>query len=275
VAEAELMTNHLLAFSAELQAESPPGGIPTTDPAYGLPAFWVPERDRERALAMGYAVFNLSTVVTTHLTEVLKQHVYELLTRQETQKLIDSLAKRYPKVIEGVVPDMLNLGTVQKVLQNLLRERVSIRDMLTIVETLADHAPRTKSPEILTECVRQAMARVITKQHVSPDGKLYVMMFDQEVEELISQATQYTEQGSVLALEPSLAHRILDALRRGMEQFSVLQVQPVLACLPTVRSQIRRLTEKFFPNLIVLSHSEIAPAVQIETVGVVRLSDGN
>ena len=232
VADGDLMTNHLLAMSAEEQADNPLNGIPTTEPAFGLPALWIPERDRERAQAMGYTVVNLSTVITTHLAEVLKQHAHELFTRQETQKLIDSVGKRYPKVIEGVIPDMVSLGSVQKVLQNLLRERVSIRDLVTIIETLAEHSSSTKSPEILTEYVRQALGRAITRQYMAGDGKLYVMMFDQEIEELISQATQFSEQGSMLALEPSVARRILDSLRRGIEQFSILQMTPIVACVP-------------------------------------------
>jgi flagellar biosynthesis protein FlhA len=164
---------------------------------------------------------------------------------------------------------------VQKVLQSLLREGVSIRDMLTILETLADRAPKTQSPEILTEFVRQSLARTITKQYASSDGKIYLMMLDQEIEEIIQQATQYVEEGITLALEPNLAQRILDTIQKGIDQFSVIQMQPILACLPTIRSQMRRLTEKFFPNLIVLSHNEIVPSTPIESIGIVRLSDVN
>ncbi len=276
VAGSELMTNHLLAMSAEDEqaAENPLGGIPTTEPAFDLPAIWIPERDRERAQAMGYTVVNLSTVIATHLTEVLRRHAHELLTRQETQDLLDNVSKKYPKIIEGVIPDMLNLGQVQKVLQSLLRERVSIRDMLTILETLADRSATTKSPEILTEFVRQGLSRNITKQYVSSDGKIYLMMLDQQIEEIIQQATQYGEEGATLALEPSLAQRILDTIQSGIEKFTLLQLTPILACLPGIRGQVRRLTEKFFPNLVVLSHNEISPTAQIESVGIVRLGGG-
>ncbi len=271
VAGAELMTNHLLAMSADETTENPLGGIPTTEPAFGLPAIWVPERDRERAQAMGYTVVNLATVIATHLTEVLRQYAHELLTRQEAQKLLDSVKKKYPKVIEGVVPEMLSLGQMQKVLQNLLRERVSIRDMLTIIETLADRASTTKHPALLTEYARRALSRSISKQYMASDGKLYMMMFDQEIESLIQQASQQSEDGVILALEPSIAQRILDSIGQAIEQFSVLQMQPILTCLPTIRPQVRRLVEKFYPNLIVLSHAEILPTVQIETVAIVRL----
>ena len=275
VAGSELMTNHLLAMSAEEQADNPLGGIATSEPAFGLPAVWIPERDRERAQAMGYTVVNLATVIATHLTEILRQHAYELLTRQETQKLLDSVGKKYPKIVEGLVPEMLNLGQVQKVLQNLLRERVSVRDMLTILESLADHAGSTKSPDSLTEYVRHTLARSITKQYTNDDGRIYVMMLDQQIEEIVQQATQYADQTPILALEPALAKRVLDAIQRGIDQFSMLQIQPILAVLPNIRPQLQRLTEKFFPNLIVLSHSEIAPTAQIETVGVVRLGEEN
>ncbi len=271
VAGAELMTNHLLAMSADESTENPLGGIPTTEPAFGLPAIWVPERDRERAQAMGYTVVNLATVIATHLTEVLRQYAHELLTRQETQKLLDSVKKKYPKVIEGVVPEMLSLGQIQKVLQNLLRERVSIRDMLTIIETLADRASSTKHPALLTEFARRSLSRSISKQYMASDGKLYMMMFDQEIESLIQQASQQSEDGVILALEPSIAQRVLDSIGQAVEQFSVLQMQPILTCLPAIRPQVRRLVEKFYPNLIVLSHAEILPSVQIETVAIVRL----
>jgi flagellar biosynthesis protein FlhA len=273
VASAELMTNHMLAMSTEEQTENPLGGIVTTEPAFGLPAVWIPERDRERAQAMGYTVVNLSTVIATHMTEILRQYAHELLTRQETQKLLDSVKKKYPKVIEGVIPEILDLGPVQKVLQNLLRERVSIRDLLTILETLTDHATESKSPDYLTEFVRRALARTITKQYATSDGRIYLMMLDQEIEQIIARATQQTDQGVLLALEPGLAQRVVEAIQKGIDKFSLHQTQPILACLPNIRVQVRRLTEKFFPNLIVLSHNEIAPTVQIESVGIVRLSD--
>ena len=272
IASAELMTNHLMAMSAEEETGNPLGGILATEPAFGLPAVWIPERDRERAQAMGYTVVNLATVIATHLTEVLRRHAHELLTRQETQDLLNSVSKKYPKVIEGVVPDLLDLGKIQKVLQNLLREQVSIRDMLTIIETLADQAATTKAPEVLTERVRQALGRTITRQYVSSDGKVHLLMLDQEIEEIVAQATQHTEQGAtVLAMEPTTAQRILDGIQKGMEQFSVLQTQPILACVPAIRYQLRQLTAKFFPSLVVLSHNEIAPSTQIESVGIVKL----
>jgi flagellar biosynthesis protein FlhA len=272
IASAELMTNHLMAMSAEEERGNPLGGILATEPAFGLPAVWISERDRERAQAMGYTVVNLATVIATHLTEVLRRHAHELLTRQETQNLLNSVSKRFPKVVEGVVPDLLDLGRVQKVLQNLLREQVSIRDMLTIIETLADHATTTKAPEALTEHVRQALARTITRQYVSSDGKIRLLMLDQEIEELVAHATQHTEQGAtVLAMEPTTAQRVLDGIQRGMEQFSALQGQPILACVPAIRRQLRQLTAKFFPSLVVLSHNEIAPSTQVESVGIVKL----
>ncbi|HBF34171.1 TPA: EscV/YscV/HrcV family type III secretion system export apparatus protein, partial [Candidatus Sumerlaeota bacterium] len=192
VAGAELMANHLLAMNADDQSANPLGGIPTVEPAFGLPAVWIPERERERAQTLGYTVVNLSTVVATHLTEILRQYAHEILTRQETQKLIDSVKKKYPKIIEGVVPEIIDLGTIQKVLQNLLRERVSIRDLLSIIESLTDHAPETRNAEVLTEFVRSSLARTITKQYMTADGRIYLMMLDQEIEQALSRATQQT-----------------------------------------------------------------------------------
>jgi flagellar biosynthesis protein FlhA len=211
------------------------------------------------------------TVIATHLTEVLRGHAAELLGRQETQSLLDAISKKFPKILEGVVPDILTLGQIQKVLQNLLRERVSIRDLQTILETMIDRSSLTRDPELLTEVARQALARNITQQHLAEDGKLYIMMLDQEIEDAVIQATQLTEAGRTLALEPRAAQNILTAIQRGIEQFALMQAQPILACLPNIRSQIRRLTEKFFPNLVVLSHGEIAPNTPIESLGVIRL----
>ena len=272
VARGEMMANHFLAMAAE---ELPPAieGVKTVEPAFGLPAVWIAEKDRERAQAEGMTVVDHATVIATHLTEVLRTHAAELLGRQETQALLDSLSKKFPKIIEGLVPEVLTLGQVQKVLQNLLRERVSVRDLQTILEALVDKASLTNDPDLLTEYVRHALARGITRQHLAEDGKLYVMLLDQEIEETMVKAVQQGESGRILALDPRTAQNIINSIQRGVESFTLMQTQPVLACLPSVRAQLRRLTEKFFPSLVILSHSEIAPNTRIESLGVVRLAN--
>ena len=272
VARGEIMANHFLAMGGE-DIEGSVEGIETKEPAFGLPALWILEKDREQAQALGFTVVDSSTIIATHLTEILKQHSHELMGRQETQNLIDAFTQKYPKIIEGIVPDLVSLGVIQKVLQNLLKERVSIRDLQTIIEVIADHAPTTKSTDILTELVRQACARSITRQYVNDDGKLYALMLDQDVEETLAQAIKPMENGSILALEPNTAQRILNALTNAMEKFATLNTFPVVICMPNVRSHLRRLIERFLPQLVVMSHTEVAVNVPVESVGLVRLTD--
>jgi flagellar biosynthesis protein FlhA len=272
VAHGELITGHLLAMSAD-EDLTPIDGIPTTEPAFGLPALWIPEHQRERAMAARYTVVDLSTVVATHLTEVLKAHAHELLGRQETQNLIDGLKRQVPKVVDGVIPEVVSLGVVQKVLQNLLRERVSIRDLLTIIESLAEHGAVTKDSDQLTDLVRQSLARTITRQHLDEEGTVHLMMLDQEVEDTLIQSMRATERGTYLVLDPNLAQRFLMSLGTNMEKFSVLGEQPVLAVLPALRSQVRRLVERFLPQLTVISHNELLPEVKINNVAIVRFAD--
>jgi flagellar biosynthesis protein FlhA len=275
VAGGELMTGHLLAMSPGGAEDKSLQGIPTTEPAFGLPAIWIPEREREKAQSKGYTVVDLATVVATHLTEVLRRHSHELLTRQDTQGLLDQLGKRNAKAVEGVASDVISLPTMQKILQNLLKEQVSIRDLLTIVETVGEVASKVQNPDQITELVRQALSRNITKQYVAQDGKLYLMVLDQEIEDAVVKSTKVSEAGSFLAMEPSLAQRILSSIRDGSDKFGVMNLHPVLACIPQVRQQLVTLTEKFIPGLVVLSHAEISPSTDIESLGVVRLSNAN
>jgi flagellar biosynthesis protein FlhA len=272
VAAGELLTNHLLAMSAD-ENLPPLDGIQTTEPAFGLPAVWIPEHLKEKAMADGYTVVDLSTVVATHLTEVLKTHSHELVGRQETQDLLDGLKRQFPKVIDGVIPELVSIGAVQRVLQNLLRERVGIRDLVTIIESLAEHAPATKDTDQLTDFARQALARTITRAHLSGEGIIHLMMLDQQVEDMLVQHLRVTERGTYLVLEPTVAQRLLASIGRHMEQFSVIGVPPVLAVLPALRMQVRKLVERFLPQLNVLSHNELLPEVRIHNVATVRLAD--
>ncbi len=268
IAEFELLKGHLLAMGEAEDQGRLLNGIPLIEPAFGLSALWVADSKRDEASALGYTVVDSPAVIATHVAEVLKSHAHELLTRQETQGLIDMLAKKFPKLVEDVVPDILPLGLIQKVLQNLLRERVPIRDMLTILETLAEQAVSIKDPILLTEYVRQALARHITQPLLAEDGTLRVMMLDRDIEETILRATKVTDQGMSLIMEPEAAQCILNVLEQGIEQWSDTLGMPIVTCLPAVRASLRRLAENFFPELIILSHNEIPAHIHVQTLNI-------
>ena len=272
VSRGSIMTGRLLAMNPGT-IEKEIDGIQTTEPTFGLPAVWITTSDKQKAQMAGYTVVDPSTVITTHIKETIKRHASELLGRQETQALIDKFKESNPKVIEELIPDVLSLGKVQKVLQNLLKEQISIRDLRTILEQLADYGPSSKDTDILTEYVRQAMARPITKQFQSADGSLSVMTLDRGVEELIQSSIQRTEVASFLALEPTVAEKLLVKLQEAVEAMSPqIETSPVLLASPGIRHHLRKFIERFIPDLAVLSHSEIIPSVQIKTLKVVDLN---
>ncbi|GAB4255267.1 MAG: flagellar biosynthesis protein FlhA [Deferrisomatales bacterium] len=264
----ELKDGHYLAMNPGI-AEGGIEGIPTVEPAFGLEALWIREDKREEAQIRGYTVVDPSTVVATHLTELIKRNAHELLGRQETQNLLDAVKSQAPALVEELVPNLLPLGIVQKALQNLLRERVSIRDLRTVLETLADYAPMTKDPELLTEYVRAALRRAITKQYQDADGKLAVIAPDHRFEETLSQAVQRTDHGSFLSLDPATAQRVLQVLGKAAEDVSLLNHVPVVLTTPGLRLPLRKLIEKVLPSLVVLSHSEVEG--DIKTLKVVSL----
>ena len=274
VANGELMMNHYLAMDPG-NADGKIGGVPTKEPTYGLPAFWIKEGARENALAKGYTVVDLSTVLITHLSDVIRRHAHELLGRQEVQQLVDNVKTSCPKVVEELIPNLLPLGAVGKVLQNLLIEQIPIRDMLTILETLADWAPMIKDADTLTEYVRQALARTITKLYQSPEGNIPVITLDQNIEKTVAQAVQQTEQGSFLPIEPNVAQKIMNNVTRNLEKFSQLNQQPVVLCSPLIRSHFKKLADRFIPDLVVLSYNEIVNNIQIHSIGTVVLDDAN
>jgi flagellar biosynthesis protein FlhA len=208
-----------------------------------------------------------TTVLATHVTEIIKSHASELLGRQETKALLDNVAETHPKVVEELVPKMLSIGEVQKVLQNLLKERVSIRDTVTILETLADYATFTKNPAVLTEYCRQAMGRSICKPHQNDSGEIAVFTVNPEIEKSLSDAVVQTEQGAYLALEPRVAKDIMARVRRTLE--STGSAGAVILCSPNVRMYIRQLLERFMPNVTILSHNEVPPNVRVLSVGMV------
>ena len=274
IARGELMTNYFLAMNPGTVDEKI-DGIPTHEPTYGLPALWIKANAKENAIAKGYTVVDLAAVMTTHLSEVVKRHGPEFLGRQEVQQLLDNLKDSHPKVVEELVPSYLSLGGVVKVLQNLLREQVPIRDLLLIMETLADWAPISKDLDLLTEYVRQALARTISKMHQTRDGILPVITLGHDVESAISAANQQSEQGSHFALDPVTAQKIVNKLGRLLEKSSSLNYQPVIVCSAQIRCHFKKLVDQFIPNIPVLSYNEILSTVEIQSLGTLELSDAN
>lgn len=270
VASAEVMINKYLAISPATEKVGIEG-IPAKDPTFGLPALWIDERDVERAQLAGYTVVDVPSVITTHLTEVIKNYAHELLGKQDVQKLLDNLSKTHPKVVEDLIPGFLNLGAVQKVLQNLLRERVCIRDLQTILEALSDYANVTKDTDILTEYVRQALARGITRQLQNPDGSVSVILIDPRVERSIIEAVQTTPQGSYLALDPATTEKVVEAIRKSFEEGMQKGYQPVLLCSPAIRRFVKKLTERVSGSIMVVSHGEIAPGTKVYSIGTVKI----
>ena len=270
VARGELVVGHYLAMHPG-NAPDDTFGIPTTEPAFGLPAVWIKEGDKEQAQLAGYTVVDLATVIITHLTEVIKRHIHELLSREEVQKLLNRFAQDYPKVVEELVPSLLSLGVVQKVLQNLLREQLSVRDLLTILETLADYASLTKDPMVLTEYVRHSLARSITKKYQSDEGEIAALMLSFELETNLTKAIQSTEHGSYLALDPALGQRLLAELNKAVETVLAQHLMPLLLTSPMLRPHLQRMTEPFLPQLVVLSQNEIAANVRVRNLAVVKV----
>ncbi|WP_029545637.1 flagellar biosynthesis protein FlhA [Selenomonas sp. AB3002] len=269
IAKGELMLDHYLAMNSGTVFEEVPG-IETVEPAFGLPALWIPESEREQAELNGYTVVDAVSVLATHLTEVIKQHADEILGRQETQNLIDNLKKSNQSLVDEVVPDILSVGDVQKVLANLLRERISIRDMATIMEVLADYGHATKDTEILTEYVRHAMARSLTQANVQ-NGILPCVTLDPALENRIAGGVQRTDHGSYVSLDPDSMQRLLQSLDTELQKLTNMGYQPIVLTSPAVRLYFRKLVERSVPGLIVLSHAEIEQSVEIQILGVVKI----
>jgi flagellar biosynthesis protein FlhA len=270
VAQGDLMVGYFLALHSG-EALRQIEGIPTREPTFNLPALWIPNSRKEEAQHLGYTVVNLASVIATHLSEIIRLHCDELLGRQEVQKLLDRLSRTHPKVVEELVPGTLTLGIIQKVLQNLVRERVSIRDLLTIMETLADYGAYTKDPDILTEYVRQRLGRALSKNLETSDHKIMVYSLDPFVEDLIKDSLQKTEYGVYLAMPPETAEEIIQALKEAVDNSLAQNLQPVVVCSPAVRRHLRRLVERHFPGLWVLSPHELVTDAQLQSLGVVSL----
>jgi flagellar biosynthesis protein FlhA len=266
----EMMMSHLLAMDPGDVIQKVEG-IETTEPAFNLPALWIPPEREEDAKFAGYTVVDNSTVIATHLTEIIRENAADLLGRQEVQQLLDNLAKTYPKAVDELVPSLLSLGQVQKVLQNLLNERISVRDLLSIVETLADYAPMSKDPDLLTEYVRQKLARSIVDPHIQPDGTLKVITLDRKAEDYLSKNIQKSDQGAFLSIDPRIAEGLLQSVKQETEKCLAANIQPLILCSPVLRRHLRRLTEQVAPATMIISHAEIVRNINIQAVGKVGL----
>ena len=270
MARGELLLNHYLAMSPGIEDDSIEG-IDTIEPSFGLPAKWIAEDMKEHAEMMGYTVVDPPSVVSTHLTEVIKANAHELLGRQETKQLIEHLRETAPILIEEVTPNPLSIGEVQKVLAKLLKEKVSIRNLPVIFETLADYGKMSSDTDLLTEYVRQNLARQITTTLVGGDQRLQVITLSGRVEKIIADGVQQTEHGNYLSLDPNDSQTILETMASKLEELALMEQQPVVLCSPAVRMYVRQLTERYFPNVPIISYNELEASVEVQSVGVVNV----
>ena len=269
VAHGEVMLGRYLALKPE-EIDEPVEGIETVEPTFGLPALWIAEQDREEAEMKGYTTIDVPSVISTHLMEIIKRHADELLGRQQVQTIIDNLRKQQPALVDEVVPKMFSIGEIQKVLANLLRENVSIRDIGSILEILGDYGNITRDADLLTEYVRQKLRRAITKSFI-PDGKARVITLNPDVEKAVSGSIRQTEKGAVLALEPSQIQQILSGLKQAVDHFLSLGIAPMVITSPQIRRHIKNLSAQVYPELVVLSYGELEQNVEIYSDWTVNL----
>jgi len=270
IGRGDLRPKYLLAMDPGTVA-SPIKGIPTKEPAFGLDAIWIPENDKEKAQFSGYTVVDLSTVVTTHITELVRSHAHELIGRQEVQALLDNVAKDYPKVVEELVPGLLSVGQIQQVLSHLLREQISIRDLRTILETLADWAPHTKHTERLAESVRRKLSRSITTKYVNGEGTLVLTSLTPNLESTLSESIQLTDEGSLLSLEPGYAQQLINKLNQAAERFVEKGHTPLILSSAHLRPALAKFIERYVPGYSVICHQEIAPNTKVQSLGVISV----
>lgn len=267
-----LVSGSLLAMGPEGK-ERPADGIPTKEPVFNLDAYWIADKDRDAYISEGFTVVDHATVIATHLTELVRNNAHELLTRQETQKLIDNIAPTHQKVIEEISQNQVNVGVVQKVLQNLLREQVSIRDLITILEAVADASSSTKDPDMITEYVRQKMARSILKPYLV-DGILNIHILEKTLEERLLGSIQPTDQGQVLALDLGFSQKLIEKIGNEAKKAMLQNYQPVILVHPLLRGRLRRFLDRYIQGITVISHNEIPPQIRIQSVGVIRINEG-
>ncbi|NDC38147.1 MAG: flagellar biosynthesis protein FlhA [Proteobacteria bacterium] len=273
IGRGEIKSQHLLAMDPG-NVSAPMEGIPTKEPAFGLDALWIPESDKERAQIAGYTVVDPSTIITTHITELVRSHMHELLTRQETQYLLDTVAKDSPKLVEELVPTLLTVAQVQQVLVHLLREGISIRDLKTILEVVGDWAPNVKHPEKLAEQVRRRLARSITAKYLSGDGMLPLVSLAPNLERAIAETVQQSDEGSYLSLEPGFAQLLITKLSKASEKFLEMGQTPLVLVPAHLRPALARFVERFVPGFAVISHQEIAANTRVQSLGVVTVDAG-
>ncbi len=252
---------------------NPVDGIPTKEPAFGLDALWISPASRDDAELAGYTVVDLPTVIATHLTEVVRTNAHELIGRQEVTKLVDGIKKTHPKVVEELIPEHMTIGSLVQVLKGLLKEQVSIRDLLTIMETLGDEAQKTKDTEMLVEGVRKRLARSITRKYTNDEGIIPVLSLSPMVEETITNSLLQTENGIQLVMDPHTANRLIMELSRQIERNPEIASSPILLTSPTIRRHIYKLTSRFIPQLVILSHNELTADAQVSSVGTVEIAN--
>lgn len=268
VSEGEILFDHYMAMNPGY-VEEEITGIPTFEPSFHLPAIWITEGQRERAESLGYTVVDPPSIIATHLTEIIRQHIAELLTRQDVQNLVNNLKETNPSLVDELIPKLLGLGEVQKVLQNLLKEGISIRDLLTIFETLADYAPSTRDTDILTEYVRQSLKRAISNKFFPPNETTSVVTLDPKIEQEIMASVKQTENGAYLTLDPERTKAIIKSVETEIAKLENLGKNPIIITSPIVRMYFKRLTEDYVKDLIVVSYNEVENNVELQSVGMV------
>lgn len=271
VAKADVMPGHLLAIDPGTGQRGLVQGIETKEPAFGLPALWVPEDAREQAQIAGYTVVDASSAIATHLSELIKRHGHELLGRQEVQALLDEVGNAHPKLVEELIPTLLPLGTVVRILGNLLKEGIPIRDLRSILEAISDQAANTKDAEILTEYARQSLARTITKQYQAPDGTLQVITLDPRLDRSLADQVAALPPGAALNLDPTLSHQLLSNLKQAAERVAARGQQPIILCSQGVRRHLRRLSDRLLHSVPVMGLNEVDSFVRLQSLDIVRI----
>ena len=272
ISEGEILFDHYMAMNPGY-VEEEITGIPTFEPSFHLPAIWITEAQRERAESMGYTVVDPPSIIATHLTEIIKAHLDELLTRQDVQNLINNVKENNATLVDELVPKLLGVGEIQKVLQNLLSEGISIRDLVTIFETLADYAPTTRDTDVLTEYVRQRLKRAISNTYFSDGEMTTVVTLDPKIEQDIMNSIKQTEQGAYITLDPAVTKKILNSVETGIKKLESQGKAPIIITSPIVRMYFKKLTKDYFKDLIVISYNEIESDVELQSIGVVTIND--
>ncbi len=271
ITEGEILFDHYMAMNPGF-VEEEISGIPTFEPSFHLPALWITENQRERAESLGYTVVDPPSIIATHLTEVIRSHIDELLSRQDVQGLVDNIRENHPTLVDELIPKLLGVGEIQKVLQNLLREGISIRDLLTIFETLADHAATTRDTDVLTEYARQSLKRAISGKYFPTNEVTSVITLDPKMEQEIMASVKQTEQGAYLTLDPEKTKELMAALEVEIKKLEDLGKNAIIITSPIVRMYFKKLTEEYFRDLIVVSYNEVESNIELQSVGMVSLS---